>query len=120
MIKLGLKLLIFMTLACAGNVQAESSQNLLGLGTDKWAHGGLSFAMQTIGYGLTKKIFKFDANGRRMSMSDRLAASLFTATGVMMLTTLKEFMDPQPDANDILANGLGVLGAIGATLVFEF
>jgi len=81
-----------------------------GIGTDKVAHFGTSFMMQTVGYGLVKKLIT----------EDRFEAVVLTAVIVLGIGAFKEMWDSPPDANDILANTIGVGTAIGATFVFEF
>jgi hypothetical protein len=96
------KLLIIALLLGAFTARAE---------TDKVAHFGVSYAIQTGMYGLSRKAF-------RLSKGEALVFSLFTT---MLFTTAAEYMPGnQFDGKDILANGLGAVTASATILMFDF
>jgi predicted small secreted protein len=96
------KLLIIALLLGSFSAKAE---------TDKVAHFGVSYALQTGMYGLSKKAF-------RLKKSDALIFSIFAT---MLVTTAAEYMPGQKfDKRDILANGLGVGAASATILMFDF
>jgi hypothetical protein len=79
--------------------------------TDKVAHFGVSYALQTGMYGLSKKAFRLEKN----------EALLFSIFATMLVTTAAEYMPGQKfDKRDILANGLGVGAASATILMFDF
>jgi len=86
------------------------SGSAMGIGTDKVAHASTSFMLQTVGYGLVKELIT----------EDRFEAVVLTAVIVLGIGAFKEMRDTPSDANDMLANTVGVGLAIGATWVFEF
>lgn len=85
-----------------------------GLETDKAAHLGTSYAIQTATYGLAKKAF-------RMKRTD---AVIFSAFATFLIGFTKEVLDSgkygKLDAGDIAANALGQGLAVGTIFMFEF
>lgn len=80
------------------------------LETDKAAHLGVSYLLQTTMYGT------FKATGM-----PKVEALLFSGILVFMGTAAKEYIcDKQPDGRDILYNGLGQALSIGTVLLFRF
>ena len=79
--------------------------------TDKVAHFGVSYALQTGMYGISKKAL-------RLSKGEAIVFSLFAT---MLVTTAAEYMPGQKfDGKDILANGLGATTATATILMFDF
>lgn len=79
--------------------------------TDKVAHFGVSYALQTGLYGFSKKAF-------RLEKTDAIIFSMFTT---MLITTAAEYMPGQKfDSKDILANGIGATTATATILMFDF
>ncbi len=79
--------------------------------TDKAAHFGASYALQTGMYGLSKKAF-------RLSKGEALLFSIFATA---LITTSIEYMPGNNfDSRDILANGLGIGAASATILMFDF
>lgn len=81
--------------------------------TDKAAHFGISYAMQTTTYGFARKAF-------RMEKTDALIFSLFST---VLLTTAAEYMggpNSHFDGGDIQANILGAGVSAGTVLMFDF
>lgn len=79
--------------------------------TDKAAHFGVSYAMQTAMYGFSRK-------GLRLNKND---AFLFSATTVLFTGLVWEFASPNKiDGGDIMHNIYGVGASIGTCLVFDF
>ena len=79
--------------------------------TDKVAHFGVSYALQTGMYGLSKKALRLDKD----------EALIFSIFATMLVTTAAEYMPGnQFDGKDILANGLGVTAASATILMFDF
>jgi len=81
--------------------------------TDKVAHFGVSYALQTGMYGLSKKAF-------RLKKDEALVFSIFTT---VLVTTAAEYMggpNSKVDGKDILANGLGIGAASATILMFDF
>lgn len=100
------KLLIIALLLGGLTAQAEVE-------TDKAAHFGVSYALQTGLYGLSKKAF-------RLKKGDALIFSIFTAA---VLTTAAEYMggpNSRVDGGDIKANLLGIGAAAITISVFDF
>ena len=103
-----------------------------GIATDKAAHFGVSFTLQTMFYGLTKKVLRLDRNrhGNKVPVttSDRLKANLIAAFPVAMIGIMKEYVDLNGcrknecrlDAGDLLADGLGIVTFIGFSFAFDF
>lgn len=80
------------------------------LATDKVAHFGLSYAIQTTGYGILKE------NG-----FDKVDSVILSALGTFALGVCWEAFGPTPpDKGDILANSLGQAAAITTILRFDF
>ena len=78
---------------------------------DKAAHFGVSYALQTGMYGLSKKAF-------RLKRDEALVFSIVTT---LLVTTAVEYMPGnQFDSKDILANGLGIGAASATILMFDF
>jgi hypothetical protein len=78
---------------------------------DKAAHFGVSYALQTGMYGLSKKAF-------RLKRDEALIFSIVTS---LLVTTAVEYMPGnQFDTKDILANGLGIGAASATILMFDF
>jgi len=78
---------------------------------DKAAHFGVSYALQTWGYGFSKKAL-------RLNKTEALIFSVFT---VLIVTTAVEYMPGNTfDSKDILANGIGVGAASATILMFDF
>lgn len=79
--------------------------------TDKVAHFGVSYALQSGLYGFSKKAF-------RLNKTDAIIFSMFTT---MLVTTAAEYMPGQTfDSKDILANGIGATTATATILMFDF
>lgn len=79
--------------------------------TDKVAHFGVSYALQTGMYGLSKKAF-------RLNKTEALIFSIFTTA---LITTAAEYMPGNKfDSRDILANGIGIGAASATILMFDF
>lgn len=79
--------------------------------TDKVAHFGVSYALQTGLYGFSKKALRLDK-------TDAIIFSMFTT---MLVTTAAEYMPGQHfDGKDILANGIGATTATATILMFDF
>lgn len=79
--------------------------------TDKVAHFGVSYALQTGMYGISKKAL-------RLSKGEAIVFSLFAT---MLVTTAAEYMPGNKfDSKDILANGLGAGAATATILMFDF
>jgi hypothetical protein len=80
------------------------------LATDKVAHFGLSYAIQTTGYGILKE------NG-----FDKVDSVILSALGTFALGVCWEAFGPTPpNKGDILANSLGQAAAITTILRFDF
>lgn len=79
-------------------------------GTDKAAHLGVSYAINTISYGLVKGAFRLDR-------TQALVVSAFTT---LLVGAVKESMDRDFDAGDMGHNILGTALSVGTVLVFEF
>lgn len=100
-----IKLLLVFSLLLPVNCFAGS-----GIESDKVAHFGISYALQTASYGIFKQ-------GLQMEKPCALAASvLFT----MIVTTAKEMSDSSSDSGDIFANVLGVTAAYTTIVLFDF
>jgi len=96
-------LIISIVLAISSSVSAMER--------DKAAHFGVSYALQTGLYGLSKKAF-------RLSKNDALLFSIFAS---VLITTSVEYMPGNNfDSKDILANGLGIGAASATILMFDF
>jgi len=96
------KLLVIAALCAGLTAQAE---------TDKAAHFGVSYALQTWGYGFSKKAL-------RLSKTEAIIFSVFTS---LIVTTAVEYMPGNRfDGRDILANTLGIGAATGTILMFDF
>lgn len=82
--------------------------------TDKAAHIGTSYAIQTASYGLAKKAFKMDQTN----------AIIFSAFTTFMVGFTKEMMDAgktrRLDMGDLGANVAGQALSIGTVLMFDF
>ena len=81
--------------------------------TDKVAHFGVSYALQTATYGFSRKAFRLDK-------TDAMVFSVFTS---ILLTTAAEYMGGPGshfDGGDIKANVLGVGAASATILMFDF
>jgi len=81
--------------------------------TDKAAHFGVSYALQTGMYGLSKKAF-------RLKRDEALVFSIVTT---LLVTSAAEYMggpNSKVDGKDILANGLGIGAASATILMFDF
>jgi hypothetical protein len=81
--------------------------------TDKVAHFGVSYALQTGMYGLSKKAF-------RLKRDEALVFSIVTT---LLVTSAAEYMggpNSKVDGKDILANGLGIGAASATILMFDF
>lgn len=79
--------------------------------TDKVAHFGVSYALQTWMYGFSKKAF-------RLKKTDAMIFATFTT---LIVTTAAEYMPGQKfDSKDILANGIGAATANITILMFDF
>ena len=97
-----LAIILGITLFCSGAFAVE---------TDKAAHFGVSYALQTGMYGLSKKAF-------RLKQDEALVFSIVTT---LLVTTAVEYMPGnQFDSKDILANGLGIGAASATILMFDF
>lgn len=95
--------IILMVILCTAGAFAQD--------TDKVAHFGVSYALQTGLYGLSKKAF-------RLEKTDAIIFSMFAT---MLFTTAAEYMPGQTfDSKDILANGLGATTATATILMFDF
>ncbi len=124
--KMALKLLAIFTIFIATETAFAE------IPTDKAAHFGMSFAMQTFLYGSMKKVLRLDRDPDtgmliQVSTKNRLIANLFAATAVGMVGMLKEYSDMSGsgpsatfDGGDMLANGIGIVSATAFTFVFEF
>lgn len=95
--------------------------------TDKAAHFGVSYALTTGFYGLYKAIGTRDCrlsipkpSSCELKGSERLEAAAFAAASAFAVGLLKEMGDRRPDGGDILANGIGSIGAMTSIVVFEF
>lgn len=87
------------------------SLNSQAIERDKAAHFGVSYALQTWGYGFSKKAL-------RLSKTEAIIFSVFTS---LIVTTAVEYMPGnQFDGRDILANTLGIGAATGTILMFDF
>lgn len=79
--------------------------------TDKAAHFGVSYAIQSGMYGFSKKAF-------RLKKSEALIFAAFTTA---LITTAAEYMPGNTfDSKDILANGIGIGAASMTILMFDF
>lgn len=79
--------------------------------TDKVAHFGVSYALQTWTYGFSKKAL-------RLTKGEALIFAAFTT---VVITTVAEYMPGNRfDSKDILANGIGVGAASATILMFDF
>jgi hypothetical protein len=78
---------------------------------DKVAHGGVSFAVTTVAFGVYKTVLPKDPLWKNV-----LRAALTS----MALGIGKELTDPGFDSQDILANGVGTASAATVVLVFDF
>jgi hypothetical protein len=78
--------------------------------TDKVAHFGLSYAIQTTGYGILKE------NG-----FDKVDSVIMSALATFALGVCWEAFGPTPpNKGDVLANSLGQAAAITTILRFDF
>lgn len=80
------------------------------LETDKAAHFGMSYAINTGMYGLTKKAFRLNTT----------ESKIFAAFTTIVLTTAAEYVDNQFDGGDIKANILGVGASTLTITIFDF
>ena len=95
--------------------------------TDKVAHASVS-AMGTVAfYGLYKAILNKDCRYQLvrpencpLMSSERLGAAGFAAMTMFAIGLVKEIGDNRPDGGDILANGIGAVGAMIPIIAFEF
>ena len=91
------------------SVKAEDGH--FGIGTDKFAHFGVSYAGQTVLYGIANKNMNLD------KFDSLIISSLgMFAAGVLWET----FSSDKMDKKDILANTLGQAAAVTTILVFDF
>jgi hypothetical protein len=99
-----LAILIFFGIAFA----ARADDGLIP--TDKVAHFGLSYAIQTTGYGILKE------NG-----FDKVDSVIMSALATFALGVCWEAFGPTPpNKGDVLANSLGQAAAITTILRFDF
>lgn len=78
---------------------------------DKAAHFGAAYALQTFGYGFSKKAL-------RLNHTDAL---IFSAFSVFVFSTALEYMPGNRfHSKDILANGIGIGAASATILMFDF
>lgn len=82
--------------------------------TDKAAHLGTSYALQTFTYGMAHKAFKMD----------KIDSIVFSTVTVFMVGFTKEMLDGgktrKVDLGDIGANAAGQALSIGTILMFDF
>lgn len=79
--------------------------------TDKLAHFGVSYALQTWTYGFSKKAL-------RLTKTEAMIFSVFTS---LIVTTAAEYTyGNRFDGRDILANSLGIGAASATILMFDF
>lgn len=106
--KISIILLFFSIFLCTS---AKAENGHFGIGTDKFAHFGISYAGQTVLYGVAKKQMKLD------QIDSIIISSLgMFAAGVLWET----FSSDKMDKKDILANTLGQAAAVTTILVFDF
>lgn len=78
--------------------------------TDKAAHFGVSYALQTVGYGF------FKSQGY-----DKTDSIAFSFLGTFAAGMLWEIVGPTPvSRGDVLANTLGQAASIGTVFAFDF
>jgi hypothetical protein len=94
--------------------------------TDKVAHASVSAVGTMAFYGLYKAILNRDCRLQvnrpencPLSNSGRLGAASFAAATMFAVGLLKE-MSEKPDGGDIIANGVGSVGAVLTIQLFEF
>jgi hypothetical protein len=81
-----------------------------GIETDKIAHFGLSYALQTGTYGIFKNTLKLE--------KPHCLVLAFLTT--VLITTVKESFDSNIDRGDIVANVLGASAASASIIIFNF
>lgn len=87
------------------------------LPVDKAAHFGMSFALMTATYGLSKQLFKIDKKDR----FDAVMVGLVTAVAVGLAVEVADSIsrnDRRLDGGDLLADGLGV--ATSTFFIYSF
>lgn len=99
------KLFLFFYLLSSLSFSAENE-----IGTDKVAHFGISYAIQTASYGIIKQNFNIK------KPYALLASFVFT----VLVTTAKEMSDPHFDKKDVFANVLGATAASASIVLFDF
>ncbi len=83
--------------------------NASAIDTDKAAHLGVAYMATTMSYGMFKGL----------GMENRAVSSLFAATLVGMVSTMKELGDKRADGGDIAHNALGIGLSVGTIWAFE-
>lgn len=78
--------------------------------TDKVAHFGTSYALQTVTYGFYRKAFRME----------KKPALIFATFATILIGVAKEYTDRKIDGGDIGANVLGSAAATGTILMFDF
>ncbi|NBP13537.1 hypothetical protein EBU95_03945 [bacterium] len=81
-----------------------------GLETDKVAHFGLSYAIQTGTYGVFKHTLKLE----------KPQSVMISFLTTVLITSAKEGFDSKGDYGDVFANVLGASAASATILMFDF
>ncbi|MBY0370452.1 hypothetical protein K2X33_07185 [bacterium] len=87
------------------------------IGTDKFAHFGMSFALMTATYGISKQLFRIDKRDRFDAVVLGVVTTLVVGFAIEVADSMAR-KDRRLDGGDLLADSLGV--ATSTLFIYSF